>query len=264
MQHLHCFKARMPYEIATITRRAIAEYNEGARTVDLARRYKISVSYLMQLMRNGGVKFRPPGTDKRRKLNDEKIKDDYLSGKAILALSCQYGVSRDVIAKRLSEANVKLRSQSEQSYISAAKQSPEERKARASAAHAAVRGSKKSLKSLEQAAIRRQIACKSTDKENKWWQHLADAGIVCVKQYAVGKYNIDLAVPDARLAIEVKSGWSASGRKGAQEEAKRLGLKALGWHVIDLFGTKWCDKWPDKIWPYIETRRAMRLRKNNG
>lgn len=249
----------MPYDIKGILKRAVPAYKEGARIADLAVQFKISKPYLYTLLQSSGIKMRPPGADQRKVLDEEAIVAEYLSGISILELATTHQVARGSILTRLRERKIKIRSASEQSYISASRQSPEERKARAAAAHAAVRGSKRSPTLATALAIRKQVAGKMTVKEKSRYDALLIAGIVTVPQFAVGKYSVDLAIPDARIAIEVKSGWSSFGRKGEQEAAKKADLKRWGWLMIDMQGTEWHPGWVQKVRMYIEQRRAMRL-----
>lgn len=65
---------------------------------------------------------------------------------------------------------------------------------------------------------------------------LADSGLPePAFQYQVGRYRLDLAFPDARVAVEV-DGWATHGSKAAFEadRARDLGLAARGWLVVRL------------------------------
>lgn len=59
------------------------------------------------------------------------------------------------------------------------------------------------------------------------------ADIQLVHQYPVGKFFIDLAVPELKIAIEVDGGnWHSEAKKKRKDEEKEFYLKANGWTVI--------------------------------
>lgn len=63
---------------------------------------------------------------------------------------------------------------------------------------------------------------------------LAAEGIEPVPLFAIDRFNIDLAFPDAMLAVEVDGGnWhNTEPRKIAQDAAKEAHLVAAGWRVV--------------------------------
>jgi len=63
---------------------------------------------------------------------------------------------------------------------------------------------------------------------------LANKGIACIPQFAVDIFNIDLAIPDRKLAIEVDGGnWHHNHpRKLAQDKTKTEYLESVGWTVL--------------------------------
>lgn len=57
-------------------------------------------------------------------------------------------------------------------------------------------------------------------------------GVVVRRQFVVGRYIVDLAVPSARLAIEVDGGYHAARRAADSRRDRELGR--LGWRVLRL------------------------------
>ncbi|MGD6850765.1 MAG: DUF559 domain-containing protein [Candidatus Bathyarchaeia archaeon] len=111
---------------------------------------------------------------------------------------------------------------------------PEQEAKQTKAAHDAVRGMTRSREELLQRAL---------IKQNNWTQLSAgelevmkllnDIGIQVIPQYALDIFNIDLAVPDRKIAIEVDGGeWHNSGRKQAMDERKEALLKAEDWLLL--------------------------------
>jgi very-short-patch-repair endonuclease len=106
------------------------------------------------------------------------------------------------------------------------------------AAHAAVRGIKRTKVDLRRRAISKQRKPVTSKNEIAVARILADHGAEFTPQLAVKEFNIDLAMPSIMLAIEVNGGqWHSSGRKLAADAKKLKTLNALGWRVVYLQGS---------------------------
>jgi very-short-patch-repair endonuclease len=69
--------------------------------------------------------------------------------------------------------------------------------------------------------------------EKMMYQSLVGLGEKPFPNLAVGRYNIDLAFEDVKLAVEVDGGnWHTCNRKKKQDSEKTAFLEALGWTVI--------------------------------
>ena len=89
---------------------------------------------------------------------------------------------------------------------------------------------------------------------------LTTRGHAVVPQYAVSKYNIDIAFPGARLAIEVDGGqWHQTERKRASDKPKTAYLIAQGWRELR-FSTSRPD-WIDTAIDTIEAALANQHRR---
>jgi very-short-patch-repair endonuclease len=60
-----------------------------------------------------------------------------------------------------------------------------------------------------------------------------EVGIEVVPLYAFGIFNLDFAIPDSKIAIEINGGnWHTSHRKRKQDMAKLKVLNSAGWYLI--------------------------------
>src|SRR5215217_5111944 len=84
-------------------------YNQQRLTItQVALRFGMSYSYMLELMRNNSIKRRAPN-DYRKKISDADLKviiERYKSGEIIRKLSEDYGVCSDTIRRYLSNAKI--------------------------------------------------------------------------------------------------------------------------------------------------------------
>ena len=70
-------------------------------------------------------------------------------------------------------------------------------------------------------------------------EQLAAAGLDYVPELAVNTFNIDLALPERKLAIEVQGGnWHNTPDKIEGDARKREALEAAGWTVVEFWGSE--------------------------
>lgn len=63
-------------------------------------------------------------------------------------------------------------------------------------------------------------------------------GLRVVPQYKVGKYRIDFAVPEKKIAIECDGKeWHSSEKQLAQDKNREIELNKIGWLVLRLRGS---------------------------
>jgi very-short-patch-repair endonuclease len=106
-------------------------------------------------------------------------------------------------------------------------------KASVDAAHKAVKGTKRTEADLVRRAAGKAGRMESFYEE-MFFIELLSFGYAPSPGFAVGKYNIDLAYPDIKLAVEIDGGeWHASSPiKIAQDNNKRSFLESLGWIIV--------------------------------
>lgn len=163
------------------------------------------------------------------KLPVDAIVAAYLAGASEYALGRQYGVSRNVIGRRLEQAGVERRTSSEAGIVRASRMTADERKRQAAAANRAARlRQTPRIEKLRHALTVEQKAESGSACEELLWQMMAERDRPMIKQRAIGPYNVDLA--HLPVAVEVLGGgWHAI--KSAHAERTPYILDE-GWHLV--------------------------------
>jgi very-short-patch-repair endonuclease len=111
----------------------------------------------------------------------------------------------------------------------------EERAALMANATAVIRGSKRSHEDLCKRARTKQERGVLSDDEAEIMRALISRGLYPAPLYAVDKFNVDIAFPSIRLALEYNGGnWHNTDEKREQVARKRAYLEAHGWTVQEL------------------------------
>lgn len=173
-------------------------------------------SVMSKIIRNMGYKIpKETGKGTRKDLPIKEIIDMYNNGTSELAIAKKIGVSRCAIRQRLNENNVKIRTPSEASFVSAKQFTPEQRKARAKKANDTLRGVKQSVSSR----IKRAEYIENNTMENiigfgeiEFKNELERKSINYTWQKAFHVYSLDFLI--GNVAIELKGG---SGGRGTPD-----------------------------------------------
>jgi len=158
----------------------------------------------------------------------------YASGESILALSKRYSVSRTAISRLLVAAGVKLRSASEQERIKwgRMRDDPAAVERQCGAAWDAVRGAAHTDDHRRRIAVGNQASMgHSSPVELVVGDCLRAVGIEAVPQFAADRYNLDLAIPERRIAVEIQ--WGGISFNTAESFRERCDyLSGKGWCVL--------------------------------
>lgn len=128
----------------------------------------------------------------------------YLAGETAQALAGEAGVSIRTFQKWLTACGIQPRGMAEAALMRDYRMPAEARRVRASAAHTARRGNRNSLRhGLQRAATVERAGRAATKDEAELAFWLARAGYVPVLQKAIGVYNVDLALEELRVAVEL-------------------------------------------------------------
>lgn len=153
-------------------------------------------------------------------------------GKHVIQMAKALGVSRTCIYARMLEYRISWRGRSDAKFLRASKLTTEERRAHTKAAHAAVRGMKRTDRDLESRAQSKQATTLS-QIENVFNEAFKENDLFPSPQCAVGIYNIDFAFCNQKIAIEIDPGnWHNTQRKREVDERKDKYLRDNGWIVI--------------------------------
>ena len=163
--------------------------------------------------------------------NDPDLIRLYQSGLTEVDLAAHFGVCRLTVSKRLTANGIPKRSWSDTQRINASRHSPEERKQQAEAAHAAVRGKKRSFDELCLRARTRQSQGRMSPAEILLADWLWKRGIDCIPQEAIGPYNADLGA--APVSVEVNVGnFHATGRHRDRCATRSRYILDQGWNLV--------------------------------
>jgi len=152
------------------------------------------------------------------------------SGISVKQLSERFNISRATIYDRFSDAGFDWRNRSEAMYTRMANTDANTRQKLSAAAHAAVRGKSRSMEELRERAITRQQTLQYVGVgETEFASMLTKKGLQCAPQLAVGRYNIDIAIPP--IAVEIHR--NRSSPLAASNNRKKLEyMRSNGWAVV--------------------------------
>lgn len=152
-------------------------------------------------------------------------------------LAKRYGVDRSVISRVIREADVHRRGQSEAEVLKWIQMTPEQRKHQVEAVHNAIRGRRKTRDFLRKRAKGIQRKARLSSLEKSFLEVFDEYGIKVVPQYAIDIFNVDFAIPEIKLAIEIDGGgWHQSEPKIHQDRKKKGFLSFHGWYLIRFKG----------------------------
>jgi very-short-patch-repair endonuclease len=148
----------------------------------------------------------------------------------------RFGCSWVTVLRWLSAYDIPLRSGSERAQLAMSHRSYEERLRNSAASRAIIKGRPKTPHDLRQRAATKQHRAKPSPYESALAEAMRKTGFNPVFHFAVDKFNVDLALVERRLAIEVDGGnWHrTSPRKMAQDKAKAAALSAAGWTMLSV------------------------------
>lgn len=188
----------------------------------------------------------------RKPLDDALIVRLYESGISENAIAIRLGVGRLTIRRRLRWANVALRDQTAAETLKWASMTVAQREAQVAAAHAAAMGRVASDDERMRIALANERSGRRASViEGQLLSYLRTAGLRVEPQKAIGRYNIDIALPGLGVAVEVfGGGWHAQAERLRQFEQRTRYLFEAGWHVYVV----WVEA---RRWPLIDVSQDI-------
>jgi len=164
----------------------------------------------------------------------------YLAGQSIKRLAEAFGTDRGAVRDRLVEYGVCIRTRSEAQQLAADNMTTETRKRMVGPAHAAVRGKRQSEEHRCKIAATREIKCIGTSRtEHIAADMLRSAGYEVVLQKAIGRYNVDIAIPELRVTVDIFGGqWHSAGRHAVRFAERDKYILNRGWRPFYIWVTK--------------------------
>ncbi|MCA1676592.1 MAG: hypothetical protein LC799_31945 [Actinobacteria bacterium] len=148
-------------------------------------------------------------------------------------LASSYQVSRAVIDRWLRELGTEPRKQTEANRTHLAQLSREQRAAKVSAAHAALRGRPKTPEvkaRVAQGRQRNRYGGRPSPRQQWLAGELAERGHDVVEELAIGPYNLDIAIPEHAVAVEILGGTWHAGK--AIHCVRSPHILDAGWHLV--------------------------------
>jgi hypothetical protein len=171
---------------------------------------------------------------------DATIAEQYRAGESELAISKTFGISRCAVRAALLRENATIRDLRNAALNRASKMTVDERLKLTEAAHAAVRGVPQSEEKVCRTAATRQRTGRITigEAEKRVNAMLSERGVFAVPQLAIGRYNIDLALTESSIAVEIFGGhWHATGYHATSYRKRLDYLLDQGWMPIVVWVT---------------------------
>lgn len=203
---------------------------------------------------------------KRIELDIELIRRQHWDDeRPIKDIAKDLGVSRACVYANLRRAGVPWRDTRASTTLWNKKLGTEGRQINTAAAHAAVRGTKRTIEDKEARAKRVEALAKLSPLESVFREVLIELGYPPDPQKAVGIYNIDLAMTDYMIAVEIDPGnWHNTTRKAEADRAKDRYLQEHGWRIIRISGKPIRmsnrDLWSTAFSTTVQQLRALGLR----
>lgn len=212
----------------------IRQYVAGETVQKLARQNGVSTNTIRRNMQAAGV------YEDRRSHQAVIVPDfepwiaRYLAGESENALSAELGIGREAFAGNLRRHGIPRRDQSEAEFVKWSQMSDRERRQQVAAAHASTRGKPYPERRARLAAkTRERTAVKATAGERRLNAWLTERGFTTTMQKAVGRYNLDIAIHEPAVAVEVFGGGWHTGDDHIRRFPKRTKyILDQGWHVV--------------------------------
>ena len=208
-------------------------HQAGLSASQIAGRLNTSRSVIYRHLRSLGANL--PGN--RSVYDEDAAIWAFLCGGSVKGVAEQFGVQRSTITALLHKHGITPRGRSDAMFLRMAQASPEERQRLTEAAHAATRG--RSVPEECQIRIaegRERTKSHASFEALALAEILADRGFPIALEKAFGPYNIDIALNERAIAVEVQGGnWHGFGRHGARIGKRREYILSRGWHLVEVW-----------------------------
>lgn len=209
----------------------IQAYREGATSQDLRKRFPISVTQFYRILKEAGIAVR----GSRRDIDASALLSRYKAGESELALAHVFGVSRTAVRKRLIEGGFEPRNRSKANSQRMRNLTAQGRKDLTSAANQTMRGSTPTPEQQAKHAATFQASLGyDTVDEMTLMEWLEARGATCKPQLAIGPYNVDIAIHEPPIAVELRS----RAAYPPNHRERREYLFDQGWSICYVFAMK--------------------------
>lgn len=196
----------------------------------IAQSYGCSHNTITRFLAKNGIK----GCFPCDRLPHTEIITAYLSGESENALAKRFKTSRVVIRRILNLNSIQIRDNATANRVMMAKRTTAENLRNTQAAHMATRGKPQPESLIYRIAIGKERTLPNVSHaERIVADGLQEAGINIIPQKAVGKYNIDIAIPEFSIAVEIFGGkWHLYGNHARRFRERFDYIINAGWLPI--------------------------------
>ena len=205
-------------------------YFSYQRFSQMANELGVSINSIIRRIKKMGL---PTGTIGER-IPKEEMVTLYKSGMSQKALARRYNCEKIVIQTLLKKFGVEIRDNATANRLMMSKRTREENIKNTLAAHMAVKGKPKTEEFLRKKALGiERVGGFRSRGEEILAKKLIEKGLEITPQKAIGCYNIDIAIPEFCIAVEVFGGqWHSIGSHAARFRKRFDFLINSGWLPI--------------------------------
>ncbi|MBU0847691.1 hypothetical protein KKH23_10935, partial [Patescibacteria group bacterium] len=162
-----------------------------------------------------------------------KIVKLFQNGVSVKAIAKELNITRSVVQNRLRTIGFRTRNGTEANLLRFQNTSKKERQRITAAAHAAVRGMRRTEEDLCKRAQGKAAKPSLTEWERVVQAGLTSVGLPTTPQYAIGKYNVDLLITETPFIVEVfGGGWHAYGWHAERFRSRYEFIRNTGYVVF--------------------------------
>jgi transposase len=208
-------------------------YQSGESAPKIAKRFGVSANVIRRRLQEIGTTL----TGNRSIYDEDAAIQAFLDGGSVKGVAEQFGVQRRTITALLRKHGITPRNRRDAMLLRMAQATPEERQRLTEAAHAACRGRRVPEEcQIRIAEGRERTKAHASFEALALAEILADRGFPVTLEKAFGPYNIDIALDERSIAVEIQGGnWHGFGRHGARLGKRREYILSRGWHLVEVW-----------------------------
>ncbi len=218
---------------------AVKRYLAGESTCQIAKSLGVTLSKVEWQINKRGLRRGSSESARRRHatpaIDESAVAARYAAGETAQSIALNLGCSINVIQRIAKLYDIPVRSLAETKRAWYAKSTKEQRLALTQAAHDATRGRSRSNEDLCKIAVgcEKGIGKRIGPDEATMIGYLVATGCEVVPQKAVGRYNLDIALTESSIAVEMfGGGWHAQGALATNHRKRFDYLINNGWLPI--------------------------------
>jgi very-short-patch-repair endonuclease len=218
---------------------AIRMYEAGESSIEIAKTLGCHAVTIIRKLREAGVAIRKPWESARLFYQAQTDLSDavrlYAEGEDLKSLCAQFGIGPHRMESALVLAGVHRRTSGQSLRIRYSRMSEAERAVITRQANIAKRGRPASQKALELRAKTYESTLQAASRADLilgMW--LNQRGIQLTPQKAIGPYNVDIAIHEPAVAVEVNGYWHYLSHRISSDDKRREYILDSGWMMIEV------------------------------